>query len=171
MNPNTSRIASGISKTAAAGFSLVEVTMAIGIVAFTFVAIFGLLPVGLGTFRSAMNASVQTQIVQRVVADAQQTDFDTLLNKPTENRYFDDEGNDLGYTPHPDAIYTVRVAVVSPTPLPTGTSKSSAEASDNLITLQISIANDPARREDPFAPEANVPVSRHAALIARNKHG
>ena len=154
------------SRSGSAAFSLVEVTLAIGIVAFAFVSVFGLLPSGLHVFRSAIDVSVQTQIVQRLVADAQQTDFDTLKNKPVETHYFDDQGNDLGTVATEASIYTVLVTVVPTTQLP-----ADAPPSDNLVTLQIKIARDPARRTDPFALESNLPTSAHAAFIARNKTG
>ena len=97
-------------------FTLVEVVLAIGIVAVAFVALLGLLPTGLGLFRDAMNATVSSQIAQRVLTDAQQTDFDTLIDHipredptgefndltfqaPTRNqpalRYFDDQGTEV----------------------------------------------------------------------------
>src|ERR1700742_1236811 len=61
------------------GFSLVEVVLALGIVAFAFVAILGLIPAGMSTFRQAINISVCSQIGQRVIGDAFQADYDTLL--------------------------------------------------------------------------------------------
>lgn len=148
------------------GFSLVEVTLAIGIVGFAFVAIFGLLPTGLHLFRSAIDASVQTQIVQRVVADAQQTDFDALKQRPVEMRYFDDQANDLGNSPALASIYTVRITVVPATQMP-----SRYAPSENLLTLRIEIARDPAQKPEPFAPGSNLPISTHTAFIARNKTG
>lgn len=90
------------------GFSLVEVVLAIGVVAFAFVGIFALLPVGLGVFREAIDTSVSSQIVQRVVSDAQVADFETLTNPSTSSggsssgdyfvlplRYFDDQGTEV----------------------------------------------------------------------------
>ncbi len=99
-------------------FSLVEVVLAIGIVAFAFVALLALLPMGLSNFRKAMNASIGSEIGQRVFNDLQQTDYDTLLKQanvapaaeasyPSEaspskfgsgslpHRYFDDDGNEV----------------------------------------------------------------------------
>lgn len=94
-------------RTEAKAFSLVEVVLAIGVVAFAFVAIFSLLPVGMGVFREAMDTSVSAQIVQRVVGDATETEFDSLID-PAKNggasagnyyalpvRYFDDQGTEV----------------------------------------------------------------------------
>ena len=43
--------------TSNAGFSLIEVTLAIGIIAFAFVALFGLLPTGMQTFRASVDTT------------------------------------------------------------------------------------------------------------------
>ena len=109
------------------GFSLIEVVLAIGIVAFAFVALFSLLPIGMGVFREAMDTSVSAQIVQRVVSDAEETDFDVLKDDPGNSksgnyyvlpfRYFDDQGTEVkvANASSPSAaerskfLYTVRV--------------------------------------------------------------
>jgi uncharacterized protein (TIGR02598 family) len=97
-------------------FNLIEVTIALGIVAFAFVGLFALLPNGMQTFRRSMELSVCTQIAQRVINDAQQTDFSTLIDeknlppysddiaaltfraplfKQAAYRYFDDQGDEI----------------------------------------------------------------------------
>ena len=50
-------------------FSLVEVTLAIGVAAFCLIAVFGLLPVGLQTNRNATSQTAATNIIAFVVAD------------------------------------------------------------------------------------------------------
>ena len=50
-------------------FSLVEVTLALGVAAFCLIAVFGLLPVGLQTNRNATSQTVATNIIAFVVAD------------------------------------------------------------------------------------------------------
>jgi len=91
----------------------VEVVLAVGVVAFAFVAILGLIPAGLTQFRQAIDTSVCAQIAQRVIMDAQQTDFETLIDaknskssetnmtfrapfigEPAE-RFFDEQGNEV----------------------------------------------------------------------------
>jgi uncharacterized protein (TIGR02598 family) len=96
---------------------LVETVLAVGVVAFAFVAILGLIPAGLTQFRQAIDTSVCAQISQRVIMDAQQTDFDTLVDMDSlasssathpdnftfrapgagaeEFRYFDEQGNEI----------------------------------------------------------------------------
>jgi len=105
------------------GFSLVEVVLAVGVVAFAFVAIMGLIPAGMQQFRQAIDTQVGSQIAQRLIEDAEQTDFNTLIDYsntqsllPPTNffraptyalsqsansnpgaclRYFDEEGNEI----------------------------------------------------------------------------
>src|SRR5262249_8294149 len=66
------------SRRRTSGFSLVEIALAIGIIAFAFVALMSLMPAGLTTYRRALDISICTQIAQKIVTEAQQTDFDTL---------------------------------------------------------------------------------------------
>lgn len=148
-----------------AAFSLVEVVLAIGIVAFAFVAIFSLVPVGLGTFRDAMNNSIGSQIVQRLVNEAQQTDYPTLtaVANAKTTRYFDDQGNEQ--TVIADSIYTVEVTVVPKTNIP----NTSTANSESLATVTIKLANNPGHTADPFAPNTTVRYTTHTALIAKNQ--
>jgi len=78
------------------GFSLVEVTLAIGIIAFAFVALFGLLPTGMQTFRASVNATNDITIIQEMNAMVQVTRW-KFVDKLDQNRggdiyYFDEEG-------------------------------------------------------------------------------
>ena len=54
-------------------FSLVEVTLALGIAAFCLIAIFGLMPVGVQTNRNATSQTAATNITTAVVADLRAT--------------------------------------------------------------------------------------------------
>ena len=113
-------------------FTLIECAIAVGLTAFALVGLLSLLPLGMTTFRNAIDISVGSQIFQRVVTDAEQTDFDALLKQadaasefyvlPT--RYFDDQGNEVTVA-KPDAptalekmriIYHVRVRGSRPGP-------------------------------------------------------
>lgn len=105
----------GATRLRAAGFSLVEVVLAVGVVSFAFVGIFGLLPAGMHQFRGAIDNTVCSEIAHRVIADAQQMDFDNLIDKDNvppdtgtsnfvfrapkvaqpEFRYFDERGDEV----------------------------------------------------------------------------
>jgi uncharacterized protein (TIGR02598 family) len=54
-------------------FSLVEVTIALGIAAFCLIAIFGLMPVSVQTNRNATSQTAGTNIVAAIVADLRAT--------------------------------------------------------------------------------------------------
>lgn len=105
-----------LQKRRAQAFSLVEVVLAIGVVSFAFVAILGLLPAGMTQFRQAVDTTVCAQIAQRVIGDAQQADYDVLIDRPgmpaspdqwdnftfrapkvgqSEFRYFDERGSEV----------------------------------------------------------------------------
>ncbi len=75
-------------------FSLVEVTLALGIAAFGLVAAVGLIPVGLSTMRDAMDDTAQSMISDRIAGEAALTSFEDLAAKYDSGTtlYFDDEG-------------------------------------------------------------------------------
>ena len=57
----------------AAAFSLIEVTLALGIAAFCLIAVFGLMPVGVQTNRNATSQTAATNIMAAVIADLRAT--------------------------------------------------------------------------------------------------
>jgi prepilin-type N-terminal cleavage/methylation domain-containing protein len=86
------------------GFSLIEVTIALAIVSVTFIALLGLLPVGLNTFTHSIDTAVETQIGQAVLTQARQSKFSELNLLLTRiNFYFDDQGKPVAGKK--DAIY------------------------------------------------------------------
>jgi len=134
----------------AAAFTLVEVVLAIGLVAFVFIAIIGALPMGLGIFRQAMDTSISAQITQHIVSDAQQSDFNSLfLGLTPQNgfyampqRYFDDQGSEV-QAGAPTALYTVWVRASQP-----GDPDPNSNQSGNFTTLPA------APGQAPFHPRA-----------------
>jgi uncharacterized protein (TIGR02598 family) len=54
-------------------FSLVELTLALGIAAFCLIAVFGLMPVGVQTNRNATSQTAATNITASVIADMRAT--------------------------------------------------------------------------------------------------
>lgn len=145
------------------GFSLVEVVLAIGVVALAFIPIFSLLPAGLTTFRQAIDNSLGSQIVQRLVGDAQQTDYATLIATATYQRYFDEQGNEV--TSDKDYLYTAEISVNALTELP----NASVPPTGSLTTVTIKLANNPSHKPSPFGPASRVPYTTYTALIAKNQ--
>lgn len=82
-----------------AAFSLVEVTLALGIAAFCLIAVFGLMPVGVQTNRNATSRTAATNIMGAVVADLRaipptkttSAQFSVAFGTP-KTLYFDDTG-------------------------------------------------------------------------------
>jgi len=61
-------------------FSLVEVTLALGVAAFCLIAVFGLVPVGVQTNRNATSQTTATNIVAGVVSDLRATPTTTITS-------------------------------------------------------------------------------------------
>jgi uncharacterized protein (TIGR02598 family) len=57
----------------ASAFSLVEVTLALGVGAFCLIAVFGLLPIGVQTNRNATSQTAATNIIAAIVSDLRAT--------------------------------------------------------------------------------------------------
>jgi uncharacterized protein (TIGR02598 family) len=81
------------------GFSLVEVTLAIGVAAFCLIAIFGLMPVGIQTNRKATAQTAATNIMSAAVADMRATPRGSSTSAQfgitfgtTRTLFFDDAG-------------------------------------------------------------------------------
>jgi prepilin-type N-terminal cleavage/methylation domain-containing protein len=70
------------------GFSLVEVTLALGVAAVCLVTIFGLLPVGLQTNRNATQETASSDIVGAVIADLRATPVTTPRGGATTTPQF-----------------------------------------------------------------------------------
>lgn len=92
-------------------FSLVEVVLALGIVGVIFIPLMGLLPVGLASFRSSMDASIVSQIVQQIGSDALQSDFDAIPLL-TGTRFFDDQARGVPAAEKTRSLYHTRVVTV-----------------------------------------------------------
>jgi type II secretory pathway pseudopilin PulG len=106
------------------GFSLVELTLALGVAAFCLIALFGLLPIGVQTNRNATSQTRATNILSSVIADIRTTAKATpsatpsqlyvitipasgASNTTTQTRYFDGEGRcscDSGGSQQPNPL-------------------------------------------------------------------
>jgi len=80
-------------------FSLVEVTLALGIAAFCLIAVFGLMPVGMQTNRNAKSQTRATNLMAAVMADLRATPSNKAASlqfciplSGTTTVFFDSEG-------------------------------------------------------------------------------
>jgi uncharacterized protein (TIGR02598 family) len=102
------------------GFSLVEVTLAMGLVSFSLVGLMGLLPVGLSNFREAMEIQTQARIAQQIAAEFQLMPFPEISDGSYQSgfpRHYDEEGTAVAAT---EAIYTVTADAPGALELPGG---------------------------------------------------
>ena len=81
-------------------FSLVELTLAIGIAAFCLMAVFGLLPIGVQTNQAAISQTAAASILSAVASDLRATpgtsdmsaQFSLNFASPSQTLYFDEAG-------------------------------------------------------------------------------
>lgn len=87
-----SPVAKALKPCSRAAFSLVDVVLALGICSFALMAIVGMIPVGLSTFRDAMNTTAQSQIVQSLASEVLLTDSNCLAALSPASLFYDDQG-------------------------------------------------------------------------------
>ena len=75
------------------GFSLIEVTIAMGIVATVMVGLLGMIPLGVRSVREATNLTITGRIAQEVIGNIQQANWKDI-EKSFDKKifYFDNEG-------------------------------------------------------------------------------
>ena len=147
-----------------AGFTLVEVSIAVGILAVALVALLGLMPAGMTNFRKAMDTSTTAQIAQRILLDMQQADFDQIvdaahdkggastdtnytftapLRGSSQFRFFDEQGVEI-ITPDGKTlttsqstalVYQVLIRIMPTAALPTDAS--TVKGAVALVTVQV----------------------------------
>lgn len=112
-------------------FTLVEVTMALGIASFAILSMLGIMVVGLNTMRGAIDTTVQAQIVQQVVGSLKQANFSTLSTNAWSWKY-----DDRGVVVKTDdaKVYSASVQVANAT-LSGGTQNA------NLVKATVTISN------------------------------
>ena len=103
-----------------AGFSLVEVTLALGVAAFCLIALFGLLPLGIQTNQSSISQTAAASVLSSVSADLRTTPKTSLTSPQYDITfgtakflYFDGEGRALIPT-DPNATLRYRVTITFP---------------------------------------------------------
>lgn len=102
------------------GFSLVEVTVAMGIVATVLVALLALLPYGMDSIREAKSTQVQARIANEIISELQVADwgseptYSKLAEYDGSIRNYDSEGTllaDKADKNKADIIYKVQIDV------------------------------------------------------------
>lgn len=158
------------------GFSLVEVTIAMGIVATVLIALLALLPYGMDNVREAKSTQVQTRIANEIIGELQVADwgrepgFSRLRSWDGLIRRYDAEGSLIEDTQDQnkaDTIYKVRVdvPVAQQVPLP---GQAAGQGGQYLRRVSIKIAYAPGDREVDFdADQAPLPYKSFTSEIAK----
>lgn len=154
------------------GFSLVEVVLAVGIMALGVVTILGLLPHGLEMSRRTANEQAETRIVDQIVGELQASDWASLgglLDNGETRIRFDDQGLKIS---NPSlTTYVARVTLTEGAERTQGmlvpSNKGGGERNKNLRRVKIEVA---ATQSNDFnfdnAPPAAV-VKRFTCLVAK----
>lgn len=98
-------------------FSLIEVVLAMAIVAFALLAIIGMLPVGLQTMRDSQNDQAIGTIANQMRGDLQQISFGTgqgtLSDLPNTNYYYTAEGLKTELPPTGQPYYKAQFTIAN----------------------------------------------------------
>ena len=100
------------------GFSLVEIVVAVGIVATVMVALLGMIPTGLNTVNEAADTMAEIRIAQQILGEVQMASWDDLDQWDSKPYYYDGEGNKLDSKEGGKVRYTCRVEIESNLVLP-----------------------------------------------------
>lgn len=99
------------------GFSLIETTIAVALVATVMVSVVALLPLGFSTMRRATDLSTQARIAQEIIAEIQLSDWDKLerefSSESNRMRYYDSQGVELRNASEIGQVYTARIYIHS----------------------------------------------------------
>lgn len=136
--------------------SLVEVSVALGLVSFALVSVVGILPVGLIAIREARESSLRGNMVMQIESEYAVTSF--AVQDERKTFYFDGEGRVVGES-SPDRLYRVEA-----TTLPPSFPGMSGVLVDSLKRLQISVGRLSGAPD--FAPVG--PTSRFAVKVSNS---
>ncbi len=93
------------------GFSLVELSLAIGIIAFALIPIMALIPLGLNAASEAIEQTSIAQIVRQIRGDLEKLDFETLPGYIAAEQRFTREGEPA--SSDDEAVYRVTLTAAS----------------------------------------------------------
>jgi len=100
----------------ARGFTLIEVTLAVGISSIALVGLLAMIPQGVMTMKRATDTAIEARIHQLLVAEIAQTDWQhrgkyDYRAPGSDVRFYDEQGIQISEQEKQRAIYTVRVSL------------------------------------------------------------
>ncbi len=158
-----------------AGFTLVEVCLALGIMAVTLIPLIGVMALGLGQVRTNIDNNESVNIAQQVFLEARQMNFSTLSAKGTYYRYFSADGEDIGSGTSKSGASTlsnraqiVYTAVVSMTAYNAASTTQQLPGGDSpqstLLTLTVQVRKTPGGVYSTLTPV----VSTYVGMVSCN---
>lgn len=138
----------------ARGFSLIEVVIAIGILAFSAMVILGLLPTGLTSFQRSSQSTVAARLATEVQSELQQVG---LTNFVTDTTFFDADGQQ---TNAPASVYVVYRTVVTNAAL-------SGSSIPTLARVIVQVVKNPGNSRTLTRSTATSPVTIPAGMDER----
>ncbi len=122
-----------------AGFSLVEVVIALGVVSFAFFTLVCLMPVGLKTMHDAMDTTTEGMIVQQIASEARLGSFTNLeADYNNQTFYCDDDGSNLTNTSSATSVFKIAATVTSPA-YPGSAVTTVSAISNNIQMLRLAV--------------------------------
>lgn len=119
-----------IRRSAAAGFSLVEVALAVAIAAVGIITLLGLMPEGMEMSRKTGLLTLNSNIVEQIIRDLENTQFNLLPAQGTgtvagganaipdkSRRYFDDQGQQVNENSN-TIVFVAEIDFTRPASLP-----------------------------------------------------
>jgi len=105
-----------LSLRSARGFTLIEVTLAVGISSVALVGLLAMIPQGVMTMKRATDTAIEARIHQLLVAEIAQTDWQhrgryDYRAQGSDVRFYDEQGIQVSVDNKAKAIYTVRVSM------------------------------------------------------------
>ena len=105
-------------KRAQSAFSLIEIVVAVGIVATVMVALLGMIPTGLNTVNRAADTMAEIRIAQQILGEIQVSDFNSIEEWASSDIYYDRDGIQLEDNDPLLQKYTARVEIENGVTLP-----------------------------------------------------
>lgn len=151
------------------GFSLIEVTLALGISVLGITTVLGMLPQSLDSIRKASDLSADTHIVEQIMGEVTQAQWqdagggDYLSYTYSGKRYYFDGGAQELKTRSPglELAYVAQVTVEA-----AGAALPGGEADANLRRITVRVRNSPLRNVD-FDQASPRSYYSYSALVSR----
>jgi uncharacterized protein (TIGR02598 family) len=160
-----------------AAFSLVEVVLAVGIMALGVVTILGLLPHGMEMSRKTANEQAETRIVDQLIGEVQAGNWATMggvVNQGSAQqvlKFFDDQGLEVGsgLGNIDTMVYLARARLADNTEITRGAMipSNSNLANPFLRRVLVEVAVTQDQRFNFDQPPPGIPVRRFTQLVAK----